>query len=238
MRPHEDALEHLRRRVVREEARERVRHGRPAGRPLVQPERDADRVPEEQGHDDARDQREDEVGLAEVAALEAARAAGPCGSQNAIATPTRTRRRRRRRAARTSPGSEPAERRAAERSRGRRSPTTAMKIVGKRTRKPQKMKACIEPRDEPLEELRCPSTIVGLVADARGRSRRAVDGLARPHEPGEEAARGARTASPRPRSRRRARPRTRRSPTCSASRTFRSSAVIAGTISCRSPITA
>ena len=44
------------------------------GRPLVQAERDPRRVPEQQRRHDAGDQRQDQVGLAEVAALEARRA--------------------------------------------------------------------------------------------------------------------------------------------------------------------
>ncbi len=42
-------------------------------RPLVQAERDPRRVPEQQRRDDPGDEREDQVGLAEVAALEARR---------------------------------------------------------------------------------------------------------------------------------------------------------------------
>ena len=53
---------------------QRVRDRRRALRPLVQPERDPRGVPEEQRRDDPRDQREDQVRLAEMAALEARRA--------------------------------------------------------------------------------------------------------------------------------------------------------------------
>ena len=68
--PDEHALEHLRRLVVGEELRERVRDRRPRRRPLVQVERDTGRMPEQQRDHDRRDQRQDEVGLAEMAALE------------------------------------------------------------------------------------------------------------------------------------------------------------------------
>ena len=81
VRPHEDALEHLGRRVVRKQPRERVDNRRPAGGPRVQVERDERRVPEQQRGDDAGDQREDEVGLAQVAALRTAAVAAPCGSR-------------------------------------------------------------------------------------------------------------------------------------------------------------
>ena len=68
--PDEGALERLRRRPVAEEAGERVRHRRPAGRPFVQAERDLRRVPSEQRRHDQRNQPENHVGLAEVAPLE------------------------------------------------------------------------------------------------------------------------------------------------------------------------
>ena len=73
VRPDEDALEHLGRRVVPEQVRERVRDGRPLAGQAFSAERDLSRVPEEEGRDDSGDEREDQVGLAEVAALEALR---------------------------------------------------------------------------------------------------------------------------------------------------------------------
>ena len=72
--PDERALEDLRRLVVGEQMRERVRDRRPACGPFVQVQRDAGRVPEEKADHDRRDQGQDQVGLAQVAALEAARA--------------------------------------------------------------------------------------------------------------------------------------------------------------------
>ena len=71
--PDEGAFEHLGRGAPAEEVGERVRDGRPLGRPGVEPQCDLARVPEEEGRDDAGDQAEDEIRLAEVAALEAAR---------------------------------------------------------------------------------------------------------------------------------------------------------------------
>ena len=50
---------------------ERVGHRRPARRPLVEAERDPAGVPEQQRRDDPGDHGQDQVGLAEVAALEA-----------------------------------------------------------------------------------------------------------------------------------------------------------------------
>ena len=109
-------------------------------------------------------------------------------------------------------------------------------IVGKRTRKPQKISACIDARDEPLEQLALPEHDRRLVPHA---AREVVGALERPRgadEPDEEAARAARTAAPATASSaaRATAPATRRY----EPRTFLSSAVIAGTISCRSPITA
>ena len=69
--PDEDPLEDLGRRVVAEEARERIRERRPGGRPLVEAERDLAGVPEEERSDDPGDEGEDEVGLAEMAPFEA-----------------------------------------------------------------------------------------------------------------------------------------------------------------------
>ncbi len=66
--------------------REQVRDGRPVARPLVQTEGDSGGVPEQQADHDRRDQREDQVGLAEMAAVEATRAldlADPDGGEHA-----------------------------------------------------------------------------------------------------------------------------------------------------------
>ena len=71
VRPHEDALGDLGAVAAAEQVRERVRHRRPAGRPLVQPQRDPRRVPQQQRGDDPGDHRQDQVGLAQMAAPEA-----------------------------------------------------------------------------------------------------------------------------------------------------------------------
>ena len=74
VRPDEDALEHVRRGPVTEDVGDRVRDGRPLRRPRVQAERDERRVPQEERRHDSGDQCQDEVGLSQVAPLEAARA--------------------------------------------------------------------------------------------------------------------------------------------------------------------
>ena len=71
--PDEHPLEHPGDPVVGEQVREQVRHRRRRGRPLVQPQRDPGGVPQQQRDRDRRDQPQDQVGLAEVAALEALR---------------------------------------------------------------------------------------------------------------------------------------------------------------------
>ena len=68
--PHEHALEHLRGLVVGEQVGQGVGNRRPRRRPFVQMQRDPGRVPEQQADHDGRDQGQDQVGLAEVAALE------------------------------------------------------------------------------------------------------------------------------------------------------------------------
>ena len=115
-------------------------------------------------------------------------------------------------------------------------PIIAITIVGKRTRKPQKIAACIRPGPRRWKSLRWPSTIT---ASLRARPRQVVEArrrLAHPHQVHEQLRPAGEQA---------------RRPTASAAasasapsqrvycdRAFRSSAVIAGTISVRSPITA
>ena len=106
-----------------------------------------------------------------------------------------------------------------------------MTIVGKRTRKPQKMNACMSPGTSRCSSFRWPSTISTSFSTWRGTSAGRSFGFA------------ARTTRIRNHARRAKNP-----PQTIAStaeddrsyepRTFRSSALIAGTISCRSPITA
>ena len=70
VRPDEDPLARLGPAALAEDLGDRVRDRRPGGGPLVQAGGDQRRVPEQQRQHDQRDQPEDEVGLAEVAALE------------------------------------------------------------------------------------------------------------------------------------------------------------------------
>ena len=68
--PHEDPLARLGPVAFAEDLGDRVRDRRPGGGPLVQAGGDQRRMPEQQRQHDQRDQPEDEVGLAEVAAPE------------------------------------------------------------------------------------------------------------------------------------------------------------------------
>ena len=209
---------------------ERVGHGRPARRPLVETERDPGRVPEQQRRDDPGDHRQDQVGLAQVAALESR---GPL--ELADRPPRRSprparARRRRQRAARTSPGGRatgawrggPPRRSSPSRSSGggRGTPRRSRRASG-----PGRAagRACAgRARSRP----RC-----GRAAAGRRSARR----LAHPHEVDDQ---------PRPPCEQvggdgeRRRERERSDQDVYGERAFRSSAVIAGTISVRSPITA
>ena len=116
--------------------------------------------------------------------------------------------------------------------------TTAMKIVGKRTTNPQKMNACTSPGNEALEELPLPEDDGGFVPNAYWEVGRAADRLSRAHQPREEEC-AAREEPAGDRDRdderdRRADARGR----AQLPRAFLSSAEIAGTTSCRSPMTA
>ena len=114
-------------------------------------------------------------------------------------------------------------------------PIIAITIVGKRTRKPQKIAAWIRPGHEPLEQLLLPEHDHGLVPDALRHVVEALDRLAEPDEVHEQL-RAAREQHAGDRERRGERERSERYvyEDCA----FLSSAVIAGTISARSPITA
>ena len=236
MSPDEDALEHLEPLPgVRSDARERVRDGRPARRPLVQPERDlrarargaASSRSARSGRGSGRPRR--------GGCPRTAPGAAPCGSRTRPTTPTRT----------STPNTStrsanqpwwPSHGSVQSRSTA---PRSAITIVGKRTRKPQKMNACIEPR----------ARAAGAASAGRARSpprcRRAratsparPAGLARAGRAGRAAARGGAksplaidtTATRASRRRERAHRGSRRG--------RRSSAEIAGRTSCRSPITA
>ena len=113
----------------------------------------------------------------------------------------------------------------------------AMTIVGKSTRKPQKIAACIAPGQQPLEQLPLAEHDHRFVADPTWNVVVPLDRLRSAHE-ADEQQRAPREEGPRDgeRSRERERACKRRCPY--ASRAFLSSAEIAGTISCRSPITA
>ena len=165
---------------VREEAGQRVGDGRPLGGPRVQAERDQRRVPEEQSRDDPRDQREDEVRLAEVAAVEAPRSLH-------LADPER-----RRDAGehehdedvdheRVPPlALEPAERR----SGGKRGlavddPDDRHEDRREEDEEPPEDERVHEPRHEPLEQLALAEDDRRLVADTHGEVGRARDRLAR-----------------------------------------------------------
>ena len=231
VRPHEDALEHLGDVAVAEQARQRVRHRRPARGPLVEAERDPRRVPQQQRRDDPGDHGQDQVGLAEVAALEALRAlhlADPHGGHHAeqhehrehvdhqrepalVAEP------RQRGVARRPPRSS----RSRSSGRGRRSPRRSPRASG--------------PGPSRWNSLRWPSTISASLRTRRGTSSKRVDRLAEPHEVDQQL-RAAREQAAADGERGRERERSGGDVYCE--RAFLSSAVIAGTISVRSPITA
>ncbi len=114
-------------------------------------------------------------------------------------------------------------------------PIIAITIVGKRTTKPQKIAACISPGPSRWNSLRWPSTISASLRARRGQVVGAVDRLAEPHEVDQQL-RAAREEDAADGERRRERERS--GDDVYGERAFLSSAVIAGTISVRSPITA
>ena len=114
-------------------------------------------------------------------------------------------------------------------------PMPAIRIVGKRTRKPQKISACISARHEPLEQLALAEHDRRLVLHAPRDVVGAVERPRRADEPHEEE-RAAREQPAGDGEQRREGDGAGRG--CYDPLTFLSSAVIAGTISCRSPITA
>ena len=114
-------------------------------------------------------------------------------------------------------------------------PIPAIRIVGKRTRKPQKISACITPGTKRWNSLRCPRTIVASFLTRRGDVVGALERARRTDEPQQEECAAREQPAGNGEERRKGdgagdggyEP-----------LTFLSSAVIAGTISCRSPITA
>ena len=112
------------------------------------------RVPEEQRRHDAGDHEEDEVGLAEM------RAANRSGRTTfrittAVVTPTSTSTQKTSVSNRTSP----AGRAMGSSVRRRRPRSSPSRSSASRTRKPQKMNACIRPGTSRRSSFRCPSTI-------------------------------------------------------------------------------
>ena len=206
VRPDEDALEHARRRAAAEEVRERVRERRPAGRPLVQPGRDPRPVPARERDHDARDQREDQVGLAAVAPLEPLRAARPCGSRRRSTTPEQHEHdeevgERREPALRAEP-------------RDRLVPVdgTDHRDHDRREEDDEapEDERVHQPGHEPLQQLALAEHEHGLVADARADVVEALDRLAHPNQPDEQQRAAREQAARDQRGRRRARPRRRR----------------------------
>ena len=114
-------------------------------------------------------------------------------------------------------------------------PIIAITIVGNRTRKPQKMAAWIRPGHEPLQQLALAEDDLSLVAHTLRNLVEALGGLAHPDEVDEQlgAAREQGAANGQGGGQRQ-----RSGQDRYGERAFRSSAVIAGTISARSPITA
>ncbi len=80
VRPNRDALEHADPIAV-ESAGDEIGDRRPLARIVVQAQRDLARVPEQQRYDDAADPRENQVGLAEMAAGESL---GPLHQSNRV----------------------------------------------------------------------------------------------------------------------------------------------------------
>ena len=230
VRPHEAALEHLGHGPVAEQPRERVRDGRPARRPLVQPQRDPARVPEQQRRDDPRDHRQDQVGLAEVAALEARRAGeladrdrGHHAAQDEHREDVHEQR---------EPALVPEPRQrgvavhgADQRHQDRR----------EEDEEAPEDRRVHQPRAEALEQLALPEHDHRLVAGAARDVVEALGRLAHPHEVRDQL-RATGEQHPGHAERRRQRERSGQDSYCE--RAFLSSAVMAGTISVRSPITA
>ena len=152
-----------------------------------------------------------------MASLEPAEGVGSCGCRTPAATPSEDERREHVDEERVPTlALEPAERGAEESGSSRsRIAAIAMKMVGKRTRNPQKMKACMTPGPRRWRSFLCPRTTPSRCRCGPGRST-----ACRQASPSGRAGRGrgpgARTGSPRSPPPRRARARRRRSPSSSA----------------------
>ena len=194
-------------------------------------ERDPRRVPQEQRRHDAGDERQDQVGLAHVAALEPGRPLHLADDERRHDAGEDEHGRRRRRAARTSPGGP---------SHGIVWPAVDDRDQRHHDRREEHEEApederVHQPGHEPLQQLALAERDHASLRTRAGTLARAVARLPHPHQPHEHAAPAARTAL--------------RRPPATPSRTsegdrvypplaFRISAMIAGTTSCRSPITA
>ena len=209
---------------------ERVRHRRRARRPLVQVERDPRRVPEQQRRHDPGDQRQDQVGLAEVAALEARRALHLADQRRADHAGEHQHGEHVDQQREPALMPEPGQRRVAvdradQRDQDRR----------EQDEEAPEDRRVDQPRHEPLEQLALAEDDLGLVARSARQIVEAIGRLAHPHEADEQ---------PRPAREQGAADREGRSEGKRSGqhvygvRAFLSSAVIAGTISVRSPITA
>ena len=232
MRPHEDALEHLGpcRRRTGPTARSTPATTR---RPLVEAERDPRRVPEQQRRHDPGDHGQDQVGLAEVAALEARRPLDLADRRRRRSRRAAPAPRRRRPAARTSPGG----RATAASRRGDRADHRDQDRREEHEEAPEDRTRASAPGTSRWSSLLLAEHDHGLVARrAAARRRSASTGLpsrtrsdqqlrAAGEQGAGDASAAASASAPATTVYERAAP-------------FCSSAVIAGTISCRSPITA
>ena len=200
VRPDEDSLARLGPVALPEDLRDRVRDGRGLRGPLVHVGRDQRGVPEQEREHDHRDQAENEIGLAEVAALEARRALH-------LADPER--------------GRDPDEDEHAEEVDEEREPALMAEPRERRAlvdggdhrhhdRREEDEEAPEDERvdeagAEPLQELLLPEHDDGLVAGADRDVVEPLHRLAEPDEPGQHEGAAARRARPRRRGPARAR---------------------------------
>jgi hypothetical protein len=230
MRPDEGALEELGDAAVAEEAGQRVGDGGPGRSPLVQTERDPRRVPEQQRRDDPRDQREDQVGLAEVAALEAGGSLDLADREGADHADEHQHGEHVHHQGEPALVAEPGQRGVAAYGADHRDQDR-----GEEDEEAPEDRSVDQARHETLEQLLLAEHDQGLVLDALRNIVEALDRLAQPHQVHEQlrAAAEQRAADREHRGERE-----RSEHDVYEDCAFLSSAVIAGTISARSPITA
>jgi hypothetical protein len=227
---HTKTLERLRHAAAAEQPAQQVRHRRPALRPLVQPEGDARGVPEEQRRDDARDQGQDQIRLAEMAALEASRSLHLADQDRADHAHEHHHGEHVDHQREPALVPEPGERGLAVHGADHRDHDR-----GEEDEEAPEDRCVDQARYEPLEQLPLAEHDHGLVLDALGHVAEAVHRLAEPHQIDEQLG---------PPREQRAADGEQRGERDSADGdvyedcTFLSSSVIAGTISARSPITA